>query len=115
MLCCGLLDVPKIHKITVLQSDMFYFEAKEDNKVGREDEDFFAGIGQVGYNATQEHFPQLWCPDGNYSMNGQVADFAEMPQMHNAVLLCLRNRSHADLALLPCVATAMALQNSLHH
>ena len=60
----------------LLQNEMFYYEAKEETRVGREDEEFYAGIGQVGRNASQEYFPQLWCPEGNYSMNGQVRGFA---------------------------------------
>lgn len=63
---------------------MIYFEARDDGDKAREDEDLYAGVGQVPYNATQEHFPQLWCPSGNYSLNGQVgtAIFSSLLSCH---------------------------------
>lgn len=60
-----------MYELWCVQDDMFYYEAKEE-RIGQEDEDLFAGIGQVGRNASQDHFPQLWCPNGQYSLNGQV-------------------------------------------
>lgn len=56
-----------------MQEDLFYFEAKETDVVGYEDEEFYAGGGQFKSSKNgQEHFPQLWCGNGTYSLNGQV-------------------------------------------
>ena len=42
------------------------FEASEDA-----DEEFYAGGGQYRRHGL-EHFPQLWCQNGSYSVYGQV-------------------------------------------
>jgi hypothetical protein len=44
-----------------------YFEASEDK-----DEEFYAGGGQYQGRHGLEHFPQLWCQNGSYSIYGQV-------------------------------------------
>ena len=48
------------------QEDLKYFEASEDA-----DEEFYAGGGQFRRHGL-EHFPQLWCANGTYSVYGQV-------------------------------------------
>ena len=55
-----------------MQEDLKYFEAKEDDVVAYEAEEFYAGGGQFSRTGGQEHFPQLWCRNGTYSLNGQV-------------------------------------------
>ncbi len=50
----------------VEQEDLKYFEASEDA-----DEEFYAGGGQFRRHGL-EHFPQLWCANGTYSVYGQV-------------------------------------------
>ena len=37
------------------------------------DEEFYAGGGQFRRQES-EHFPQLWCANGSYSVYGQVID-----------------------------------------
>jgi len=51
---------------TVIQEDLSLFEASEDA-----DEEFYAGGGQYRRRGL-EHFPQLWCQNGSYSVYGQV-------------------------------------------
>lgn len=48
------------------QDDLKLFEASEDA-----DEEFYAGGGQFRRHGL-EHFPQLWCQNGSYSVYGQV-------------------------------------------
>ncbi|KAK9901698.1 hypothetical protein WJX75_008976 [Coccomyxa subellipsoidea] len=48
------------------KEDLKYFEASEDM-----DEEFYAGGGQFRRHGL-EHFPQLWCENGTYSVYGQV-------------------------------------------
>ncbi|KAK9816592.1 hypothetical protein WJX72_002361 [[Myrmecia] bisecta] len=48
------------------QEDLKYLEASEDA-----DEEFYAGGGQYKRRGL-EHFPQLWCQNGSYSVYGQV-------------------------------------------
>ncbi len=48
------------------QEDLNLFEASEDA-----DEEFYAGGGQYRRHGL-EHFPQLWCQNGSYSVYGQV-------------------------------------------
>eukprot|EP00884_Botryococcus_braunii_P006609 jgi/Botrbrau1/1594/Bobra.0185s0013.2 len=50
------------------KEDLQFFEAKEDQ--GLEEEEFYGGGGQVKHGL--EHFPRLWCPEGTYSIFGQV-------------------------------------------
>ena len=50
----------------VVQEDLNLFEASEDA-----DEEFYAGGGQYRRHGL-EHFPQLWCQNGSYSVYGQV-------------------------------------------
>jgi hypothetical protein len=52
----------------ILQEDLQFFEAREDQ--GLEEEEFYGGGGQVKHGL--EHFPRLWCPNGTYSVVGQV-------------------------------------------
>ena len=52
------------------QDDLKYFEASEDR-----DEEFYAGGGQYRRHGL-EHFPQLWCHNGSYSVYGQVRPHA---------------------------------------
>ena len=49
-----------------MQEDLNLFEASEDA-----DEEFYAGGGQYRRHGL-EHFPQLWCQNGSYSVYGQV-------------------------------------------
>ncbi|CAK0770655.1 hypothetical protein CVIRNUC_003789 [Coccomyxa viridis] len=49
-----------------IQEDLNLFEASEDA-----DEEFYAGGGQYRRHGL-EHFPQLWCQNGSYSVYGQV-------------------------------------------
>ena len=49
-----------------MQKDLDYLEASED-----QDEEFYAGGGQYRRRGL-EHFPQLWCDVGKYSLYGQV-------------------------------------------
>ena len=48
------------------QNDLELLEASEDM-----DEEFYAGGGQYRRRGL-EHFPQLWCGNGSYSLYGQV-------------------------------------------
>ncbi|KAK9790124.1 hypothetical protein WJX73_008199 [Symbiochloris irregularis] len=48
------------------RSDLEQFEQSEDM-----DEEFYAGGGQFRRQES-EHFPQLWCANGSYSVYGQV-------------------------------------------
>ena len=50
----------------MFQEDLNLFEASEDA-----DEEFYAGGGQYRRHGL-EHFPQLWCQNGSYSVYGQV-------------------------------------------
>ena len=50
-----------------MQEDLNLFEASEDA-----DEEFYAGGGQYRRHGL-EHFPQLWCQNGSYSIYGQVS------------------------------------------
>ena len=52
------------------QTDLEYLEAKDD-PAAITTEEFYAGGGQVARRGL-EHFPQLWCPAGSYSIYGQV-------------------------------------------
>lgn len=52
----------------MVQEDLQFFEAREDQ--GLEEEEFYGGGGQVKHGL--EHFPRLWCPNGTYSVVGQV-------------------------------------------
>ena len=47
-----------------------WLEAKDDQDAVVTEE-FYAGGGQVARRGL-EHFPQLWCPAGSYSVYGQV-------------------------------------------
>ena len=64
-----------------MQEDLKYFEAKEDDVVAYEAEEFYAGGGQFSRTGGQEHFPQLWCQNGTYSLNGQVQPSCAMTQL----------------------------------
>jgi hypothetical protein len=52
------------------QEDLVWLEAKDDQDAV-ETEEFYAGGGQVARRGL-EHFPQLWCPPGRYSVYGQA-------------------------------------------
>ena len=52
------------------QTDLEFLEAKDD-PAAIMTEEFYAGGGQVARRGL-EHFPQLWCPAGSYSIYGQV-------------------------------------------
>lgn len=52
------------------QADLVWLEAKDDQDAVVTEE-FYAGGGQVARRGL-EHFPQLWCPAGSYSVYGQV-------------------------------------------
>jgi hypothetical protein len=75
------------------QVDLAYFEASEDN-----DEEFYAGGGQFRRHGL-EHFPQLWCANGSYSVYGQARNA-------NPPLLCVDNFAcpapHASLCTPHC-------------
>ena len=55
---------------SVEQADLVWLEAKDDQDAVVTEE-FYAGGGQVARRGL-EHFPQLWCPAGSYSVYGQV-------------------------------------------
>ena len=59
-----------------MQSALEYFEAIDGEKeYERNSEDLYAGGGQYRRAVERtpiEHFPQLWCNNGSYSVYGQV-------------------------------------------
>ena len=70
--------MPAVH---AAQEDLKYFEASED-----QDEEFYAGGGQYRRHGL-EHFPQLWCQNGSYSVYGQVRACVPTHQYHPLFLL----------------------------
>ena len=68
-LCCDVycaLSIKAQDSGFITQEDLNLFEASEDA-----DEEFYAGGGQYRRHGL-EHFPQLWCQNGSYSVYGQV-------------------------------------------
>ena len=61
-----------------LQADLRFLEATDPSDAGDADEQFYAGGGQFKARGT-EHFPQLWCQNGTYSVYGQVSQEASLP------------------------------------
>lgn len=78
--CCG------------LQADLRFLEATDPSDAGDADEQFYAGGGQFKARGT-EHFPQLWCQNGTYSVYGQVGQdpslLLSLPQRSTALRLQL--------------------------
>ena len=66
-----------------MQEDLNLFEASEDA-----DEEFYAGGGQYRRHGL-EHFPQLWCQNGSYSIYGQVTPFSFLIDV--AICACLKH------------------------
>lgn len=64
----------------MVQEDLNLFEASEDA-----DEEFYAGGGQYRRHGL-EHFPQLWCQNGSYSVYGQVGAPAPIKRLHHLYL-----------------------------
>ena len=73
------------------QTDLQQFELSEDM-----DEEFYAGGGQFRSHES-EHFPQLWCQTGHYSIYGQVGPSS------NACKSCSHVRLTRLLSMLGCV------------
>ncbi len=85
-----------------------WLEAKDDQDAV-ETEEFYAGGGQVARRGL-EHFPQLWCPSGRYSVYGQAR-----------ALLCRVESARAQaparigLCRLPrCVYTGLSSESNGH-
>lgn len=82
-----------------MQEDLKYFEASEDA-----DEEFYAGGGQFRRHGL-EHFPQLWCENGTYSVYGQVRP----PQ--NTLEYC-QGRDQATIASLSSMFLLLPLMHA---
>ena len=69
-------SVPLEGLVHGFQEDLNLFEASEDA-----DEEFYAGGGQYRRHGL-EHFPQLWCQNGSYSVYGQVGASAPIEGLY---------------------------------
>ena len=78
-----------------IQKDLEYLEASED-----QDEEFYAGGGQYRRRGL-EHFPQLWCDPGAYSLYGQVC------RMQAGVACQSKHSMHVDLPACHQAASAL--------
>lgn len=80
---------------TRLQDDLWFLEAQDPvDQRDDADEQFFAGGGQYKRRGL-EHFPQLWCANGNYSIYGQVGEGCRRPP---ALLSSVRHPSRQQSA-----------------
>lgn len=84
------------------QEDLKYFEASEDA-----DEEFYAGGGQFRRHDL-EHFPQLWCANGTYSVYGQVQSALASSALHCKAAHMLPEIALHDVA--SCVHAEVRLQ-----
>ena len=85
-----------------MQEDLKYFEASEDM-----DEEFYAGGGQFRRHGL-EHFPQLWCENGTYSVYGQARS------KHNRVNIMSHETCstfHGVICQAACIVAALTSAN----
>ena len=73
----GSIEAVLLEPHGAVQTALEYFEAIDGEEAyERNSEDLYAGGGQYRRAVERtpiEHFPQLWCNNGSYSVYGQVA------------------------------------------